>query len=141
MRYLLDTNVLSELVRPAPDANVVAWVRAQRPLDLMLSVLTIGELEQGIAALDDGHRRRTLLHWIRTELPRQLAGRILDIDTETAAAWGSLSGKATRKGRTIPVIDGLLLATALRHGLVMATHNSADFTGWGVSVVDPWNSV
>jgi len=138
VRYLLDTNVLSELVRPAPDAAVVAWMRAQPPLDLLVSVLTLGELEQRIALLDHGQRRRTLLHWIRTDLPRQFTGRVLDVDAETAAAWGALSGRGQRTGRPLPVIDGLLLATAQRHELVVATRNTADFTGWGVPVLNPW---
>ena len=139
MRYLLDTNVLSELVRPTPDTRVVEWISGQRPLDLTLSVLTIGELERGVSMLDDGRRRRALTTWVREELPRQFLGRVLDVDTTTAAAWGALSARASKSGRTLPVVDGLLLATALRHELTVVTRNVCDFESWGVPVLNPWN--
>ncbi len=139
MRYLLDTNVLSELVRPTPNATVVVWINRQRALDLALSVLTIGELERGIALLEDGRRRRTLIEWVREALPRQFLGRVLDIDATTAATWGALSARASKSGRTLPVVDGLLLSTALRHELSVVTRNVSDFEAWGVPVLNPWN--
>lgn len=140
MRYLLDTNVLSELVRPTPNAAVVRWIDQQGALDLALSVLTLGELERGIALLADGRRRRTLTEWVRKDLPKQFLGRVLDIDATTAATWGALSARASKLGRTLPVVDGLLLSTALRHELSVVTRNVSDFEAWGVAVLNPWNS-
>ncbi len=140
MRYLLDTNVVSELMKPTPSATVVGWLRRQRPLDLTLSVLTIGELERGIALLEDGWRRRILTEWAREDLPRQFSGRVLDVDTAVAAKWGSLAARASRTGRTLPVVDGLLLSTALCHELSVVTRNVSDFEEWGVPVLNPWHA-
>ena len=138
MRYLLDTNVISELVRPSPATGVVEWVRAQSALDLMLSVLTLGELEKGIRALAVGARRDRLTRWARIELPAQFVGRVLSVDQEVAVAWGTLTAAAQAVGRPLPVIDGLLLATAGAHGLTLVTRNVSDCAGRGVAVLDPW---
>ena len=138
MRYLLDTNVISELVRPSPSANVVEWVRARSALDLVLSVLTLGELEKGIRALAVGARRDRLTRWARTELPAQFLGRVLSVDHDVAVAWGVLAAAAQAAGRPLPVIDGLLLATAEAHGLTLVTRHVSDCAGRGVAVLDPW---
>ena len=138
MRYLLDTNVISELVRPSPAASVVEWVRAQSALDLMLSVLTLGELEKGIGTLAVGARRDQLTRWARTELPTQFLGRVLSVDQEVAVAWGTLAAVAQAGGRPLPVVDGLLLATAGAHGVTLVTRNVSDCAGRGVPVLDPW---
>jgi predicted nucleic acid-binding protein len=138
-RYLLDTNVLSELVKPHPDQAVVAWVDARPPLDLAISVLTLGEVHKGIGRIADGHRRAALSRWARTELPTQFVGRLLVVDEKVAVAWGLLSGSATREGRPLPVVDGLLLATAQVHELTLVTRNVADCAARGVPVFDPWH--
>ncbi len=138
MRYLLDTNVISELVRPSPTASVVEWVRVQSALDLTLSVLTLGEVETGIRNLADGARRDRLTRWARTELPAQFLGRLLPVDQEIAVAWGELTAAAQAAGRPLPAIDGLLLATAGAHGLTLVTRNVSDCGGRGIPVFDPW---
>lgn len=139
MRYLLDTNVISELVRPAPHAGVVAWVQAQSPLDISLSVLTLGELEKGIRTLADGARRERLTRWARSEVPRQFLGRLLAVDESVAVEWGRLSADGQATGRPLPAIDGLLLATAAAHGVTLVTRNVSDCAGRGVPVLDPWS--
>lgn len=138
MAYLVDANVLSELVRPQPDAAVLAWARAQPPLALYVSVLTIGEFEKGIARLPAGARRAQLARWARVDVPRQFLGRVLAIDADVAAAWGGLSAAGQAAGRVLPVVDGLLVATAQVHGLTLATRNVSDCAGRGVPVLDPW---
>ena len=138
MRYLLDTNVLSELVKRRPDARVRRWIDAQSPLDLALSVLSLGEIERGIARLAAGRRRTTLSRWARVELPSQFTGRLLGIDAAVAVAWGALSARAAQDGRSLPVIDGLLLATAQARDLTLVTRNASDCAGHGVPVYDPW---
>jgi len=138
MRYLLDTNVLSELVRPAPDVRVVAWVDAQSPLDLAISVLTLGKLTKGVGEMAAGRRRDTLERWVAVELAGQFRGRVLPISDAVAAAWGRLAAEARRTGRVLPVIDGLLLATAHVHQLTLVTRNTEDCAGRGISVLDPW---
>lgn len=138
MRYLLDTNILSELVRPRPDARVTAWIEAQSPLDLAISVLSLGEVEKGIARLTAGTHRTELSRWTRVELPAQFVGRLLGVDAAVAVAWGTLSARAAEDGRPLPVVDGLLLATALSHELTLVTRDVADCAGRGVRVFDPW---
>ena len=138
MTWLLDTNVLSEMVKPRPDANVEAWMRAQSPLDLSLSVLTLGEIERGIATLPAGTRRTQLGQWAHFELPRQFFARLLPVDAAVAVAWGRLAGIAHATGRPLPAIDGLLLATAEVCGLTFVTRNAADCAERGVPVYDPW---
>ncbi len=139
MRYLLDTNVLSELVKPRPDARVTAWIEARSPLDLLISVLTLGDVEQGIARLTEGPRRTALSQWARVELPTQFVGRLLGVDAAVAVAWGTLSAGGATTGRPLPVMDGLLLATAQVSGLTLATRHVADCAHRGVPVVDPWS--
>jgi len=133
--YLIDTNVLSELRRKAPDPAVVHWF-AQRPAGtLYLSVLTLGEIRKGIDALADAQRRLVLLDWLETELPAFFSGRILGIDAAVADRWGRMVAVA---GRPLPAIDSLLAATAAHHGFILVTRNLRDVQGLGVQVVDPW---
>ncbi len=127
-------------MRPRPDVNVREWVRVQSPLDLWLSVMTLGELEKGLAALAWGQRHEVLSQWMRDELPRQFVGRLLPVDAAVALAWGQLAGRESTKGRPLPVIDGLLLATASVAGLTLVTRNVRDCMGRGVAVYDPWTA-
>lgn len=141
MRYLLDTNVLSEPARPDPDARVVAWLDGRDPLECALSVLTLGAIQKGVSLMPEGRRRDQLGEWLLTELPRQFAGRILTIDERVTIAWGQLTAEGRRQGRESPVIDGLLLATAAVHGLTFVTRNERDCTGRGVPILNPWSVV
>ena len=135
MSYLIDTNVLSELRRKAPDENVVRWF-SQRPVStLHLSVLTLGEIRKGIEALAESNRRLLLLDWLETELPAFFEGRILPVDLSVADLWGRILAQA---GRPLPAIDSLLVATAARHGMALISRNLRDVTGHGVQVIDPW---
>ncbi|MEY2894115.1 MAG: hypothetical protein RJA98_4023 [Pseudomonadota bacterium] len=135
MSYLIDTNVLSELRRKAPDTQVVQWF-ARRPVaTLYLSVLTLGELRKGIDAMADAARRLSLLDWLETELPAFFAGRILPIDAAVADRWGRIVAQA---GRPVPAVDSLLAATAAQHGLVLVTRNLRDVQDLGVPVLNPW---
>ena len=138
MRYLVDTCVISELIKKKPAKGVVAWVREQDELSLFVSVLTFGEIEKGIAKLDDERRRHTLRTWVDHDLKRRFAGRILTFDYETACRWGEISGKAERDGTPIPVLDGQLAATALIHGMTLVTRNTSDVAPSSVPVLNPW---
>jgi len=137
LRLLVDTCVLSELNRPKPDPRVRARLSALDDQDIYLSVVTIGELVHGIARLVKSKRKAALAAWL-TQLESLYGDRILPIDSDTARIWGQLTGIAGLKGRTIPVTDGLIAATALRHGLHVMTRNSADFDATGVMLIDPW---
>lgn len=136
--WLVDTNVISELRRRDPDANVRAWF-AQRPAtELYLSVLTLGEIRKGVEALTDSGRRTVLREWLERELPVFFADRLLPIDAAVAHQWGQLLAKA---GRSLPAIDSLLAATALHHNLVLVTRNLKDVAGLPVKVLNPWDAI
>lgn len=135
--WLVDTNVISELRRRDPDANVRAWF-AQRPAtELYLSVLTLGEIRKGVEALTDSGRRTVLNQWLERELPVFFADRLLPIDAGVAHQWGQLLAKA---GRSLSAIDSLLAATALHHNLVLVTRNLKDVAGLPVKVLNPWDA-
>lgn len=134
MSWLVDTNVLSELSRRTPDPRVAAWL-ARHEDTLWISVLTLGELEKGLARVEEPSRRNRLQRWIRREVPDWFAGRILPVDREISVHWGRMLG---RLRDPMPAIDSLLAATALVHGLEIATRNVDDFKASGVSVFNPW---
>ena len=136
MSYLVDTNVLSELRNRNADPNVVAWMQARLRQSLYLSVLSLGEIRKGIEGVADPAFRQTLTDWLEVDLPNYFVGRLLDIDAQVADRWGRVQASA---GRTLPVIDGLLAATALQHDLTLVTRNVKDFAGLGVQVVNPWD--
>ena len=138
MNYLLDTCVISEAVRKKPEPGVMAWLAAQDEDHLFMSVLTLGELHKGIARLDDPARRSTLEAWVAADLLRRFTGRIIPVDPEIAARWGRISGAAERSGRVIPVIDGLLAATALENGLTLVTRDVSHMEPAGVDLLNPW---
>jgi toxin FitB len=136
--FLLDTNCISELVRPKPDARVVEWMEAANENLLFLSVLTLGEIRRGVAGLAQGKRRSRLESWLDVELQSRFSGRIVAIDSAIADRWGVLSWEARQKGRALAVIDGLLAATALHHDLTVVSRNSRDFAITQARVVNPW---
>jgi predicted nucleic acid-binding protein len=138
VRFLIDTNVVSELLKPTPSQRVLDWLSAQPPLDVAISVLTVGEIELGVTLLPAGKRRTQLERWVASDLPHQFQGRLLAIDEATSREWGRLSARASTSGRALPVIDGLLLATAAVHGLTLATRNESDCAARGVPVFNPW---
>ena len=138
MNYLLDTCVISEVVRKTPSADVVAWLAAQDEDHLFMSVLSLVEAHKGIARLDDARRRSTLEAWVEGDLRRRFSGRIIPVDAGIAARWGRISGAAERSGRVIPVIDGLLAATALENGLTLVTRDISHMEPAGVDLFNPW---
>lgn len=140
MSYLLDTNVISEPFKRSPERRVVDWLDGQSPLDLHISVLTLGELTMGFELASAGKRRGELQSWVTQELPRHFVGRLFSVDEQIARAWGRISADGRSSGRELPAIDGLLLATALIHGLTFVTRNTRDCAGRGVSVLNPWIS-
>ena len=136
--FLLDTNVISELVKPRPEANVTAWIEGTDESLLYLSVLTLGEIRRGIAVLPQSRRRATLETWLNKDLRARFENRILDIDQEVADRWGLLTAAARNSGIVLPVIDGLLAATALEHNLTLVTRDTGQIPSMGVAVFNPW---
>lgn len=138
MKLLLDTNVLSEVRRPAPDPKVLAWLDGIDEDRAFISVASIAELRRGIALMDAGRRRDALAAWIAGDLPARFAGRIVPIDLAIAEHWGDLMAQARRSGFALSVMDGFFAATALAKELVLATRNTKDFAPLGVPLFNPW---
>ena len=137
MKALLDTCVLTELRKHDGHGGVKSAVAELADGDLFLSVLTLGEIAKGIALLAAGRKKKALGTWL-TGLESNFGDRILGIDTETARLWGELTARAQKAGEIIPTVDGLLAATALRHGLHVMTRNTRHFQASGALVLDPW---
>ena len=137
MSYLLDTCVLSEIVKPRPNAAVVHWVGSVDEERLYLSVITLGEIQKGITQLRDQDRRQGLAAWL-SELADRFRPRLLPLDAEVLLTWGRITGAASTKGITLPTIDSLIAATAQVHQLTVVTRNATDLERSGASVLNPW---
>jgi predicted nucleic acid-binding protein len=136
--FLLDTNIVSELVRPRPDPRVAQWLDSTDEELLFLSVLTLGEIRKGITTLTDPARKTRLEAWLSGNLLSRFEGRILPIDHAIADRWGQITGSLAAQGSPLAVIDGLLAATALHHNLTLVTRNTRDVARTRVGVFDPW---
>jgi predicted nucleic acid-binding protein len=136
--YLLDTTVVSEVVRRKPDARLIRWLGQTPDAALHLSVLSVGEIRSGVEALGDGSRKERLRVWLEQELPGWFEERLLPVDAAVADRWGRLVAAASRP---LPAIDSLLAATAQTHGLRLVTRNTRDFAGIeGLELVNPWKA-
>jgi len=137
--FLLDTNVISEWVKPRPEPRVVAWLADVDEDRVFISVVTVAELRHGIERLPAGRRRERLDEWLRDALSERFEGRVLPIDAAVANAWGILVAQRARGGRPIGTMDAFVAATADVHGLTLVTRNAADFRSSVKSVFDPWS--
>ncbi len=138
MSWLLDTCTLSEYVRKAPAPQVIAWLDQQDEASLHLSVITLGEIEKGILKLraTDPARSQKLTAWLGL-VEQRFAGRILPLDAAALHAWAKLAAEAELAGRPLPVMDGLIMASARCHGLTVVTRNVQDFEPY-IPVLNPW---
>jgi predicted nucleic acid-binding protein len=138
MSFLLDTNVVSEMVKPKPEARVVAWMEAQVPATLFLPAQTIGELVRGARKIKENDRRARLERWIENDLADQFDGRILPFDDAAAVLWGRLMGDGDRKGQTPAAADAQIAAVALQNELTLVTRNIKDFRRFDLALINPW---
>ncbi len=138
MNYILDTNVVSELVTHEPDHNVVDWIDSIDSESVFLSVITIGEIKKGIEKIPDSKRKKTLASWIEEGLLVRFRGRILPLDIPVLLTWGRLVASLEKEGKPLPAIDSLLAATAAQTGFTLVTRNTGDFESAGISILDPW---
>jgi len=136
---LLDTNLISEPLRAAPEPRVVAWLDAQPLETLFLSVVSVAELRYGVARLPNGRRRKALAERLETQVLPAFAGRILAFDLPATQAYADLMAKAQAAGKPIGMADGLIAAIARTHGMTVATRDTAPFAAAGVPVIDPWS--
>jgi predicted nucleic acid-binding protein len=138
MNYVLDTNVISELVASQPDPNVTRWIDSVDPQTIYLSVITIGELKKGIEKMPDSQRKVVLEEWLMGDLLVRFQDHLLPLDTAVLLAWGSLIARLEKIGKPLPASDSLLAATALQSRYTLVTRNTGAFEPAGVSLLNPW---
>ncbi len=138
MNYLLDANVISELISKQPNKRVVEWLDRLDPNTIYLSVITIGEIRKGTEKLPPSKRRDKVKEWLEEDLLLRFQGRILNITTEVMLIWGELTGRLENEGRRITALDSLITAIALHGSYHLVTRNERDFQHTGVKIVNPW---
>jgi len=135
LKYLLDTNVLSELFKKHPEPKVSSWLKDADQDSLYLSVLTVGEIRKGIEKMEHGSRKTKLVQFLEKDIPIQFEERILPVDLKVAEAWGLLEAQANRP---LPAVDAFLAATAITHNLTLVTRNTQDFSFSRLKILNPW---
>lgn len=138
MSFLLDTNVVSEPLKPQPDVNVLRWLDNTDEDRLFISVITLAELRSGVNRLAPGARKRRYEEWLQVEVPLRFESRILDIDPRVADACGRIVAHREEIGRRIEVMDAFIAATAEVHGLTLVTRDVTHFQPTTKSLLNPW---
>ena len=139
MSFLLDTNVVSEMVKPRPDPGVAEWLAGIDEDRVFLSVVTLAEIRFGVARLPAGRRRQSLQDWLHGELLPRFDRRIMPVDNDIALTWGDVTAECAAAGHAIEAMDGLIAATARVHSLELVTRNSRDFEAAMITVHNPWS--
>jgi predicted nucleic acid-binding protein len=137
MKYLLDSCVISELIKPTPNRKVVNWLSELPSEALFLCAITIGELRKGLTKLPESNKKERLTLWLNTLL-EEYKERILPIDLMVCENWGVLQGNAEKAGTPMSSIDGLLAATTYTNNLTLATRNEGDFAPGNIPIINPW---
>jgi len=137
---LLDTNILSELMRAAPEAAVEQWLADQPAASVFISAITEAELRYGLALMPPGKRRSALAVEIENMLREDFSGRILPFDSPAAVAFAEIAAERRHEGRPISQADAQIAAIARSRGAALATRNVPDFEGCGVEIINPWSS-
>jgi len=138
MNFLLDTNAVSEWVKPRPNAGLIRWIESADEDRVFLSVISLAELRYGVERMPVGARRSRLEEWLRDELPLRFEGRILAVDNQVAEAWGRTVSRCEALGRPMGIMDAFLSASAEVHRLTLITRNVSDFPILK-TVVNPWS--
>lgn len=139
MKYLFDTNIISELIIKRPNQKVIQWIDNLDPDTIYLSVLTIGEIRKGIEKLPSSRRKDLLKEWLHDELLTRFSGKIVELSLDVLLTWGELTGRLESEGKKMSAIDSLIAATVLHGGYILVTRNEDDFQHAGIGVVNPWN--
>ena len=140
MNFLLDTNVVSEWVKPLPNQTVVKWLAEVNEDRVFISVITLVELRYGIERMTHSARRQRLDSWVTDELMPRFADRLLAVDINIADIWGRTMAQIESKGHSVKVMDACIAAIAKHHGLTLITRNVTDFESLGIKLINPWNS-
>jgi len=137
MKYLLDTCVLSELVKAAPEPAVLDWVAVCEEPNLFVAALSLAELHRGVARLPRSKRRTALTDWLM-RVETGFEGRVLSFSQTTAHAWAEITARAEARGKPMAAFDSLIAAVALEHSLALVTRNVRDFAATDLKLVNPW---
>lgn len=138
MKYLLDTCVISEIIKRQPDEHVVSWIQCQNEDSFYLSVLTFAEIEKGIEKASDATRKKNLQLWVDDDLKQRFESRIIPIDLRVAVKWGAIQGAAELLGKPMPTVDGLIAVSGLVHNCIVVTRNTSDMAQSSVELFNPW---
>jgi toxin FitB len=141
MNYVLDTNVISELIAKQPNPRVIEWLDSLDPTTLYLTVITLGEIRKGIEKLPPSKRKDSVKEWLETDLLLRFQGKILEITTEVMLLWGELTGRLENEGRPLAAIDSLIAAIVLEGNYSLITRNDSDFQHTGITIINPWKQV
>jgi predicted nucleic acid-binding protein len=140
LNFLLDTNLISEWIKPEPNTRVAAWTAEADEDRLFISVVTLAELRHGIDRLASGRRRKRLDSWLQHDLPARFGERVLPVTTDVADAWGRIVANREAVGRPISIMDAFIAATAHVHELAVVTRNESDFESAVATVINPWSN-
>ncbi|KND60592.1 VapC toxin protein [Candidatus Burkholderia verschuerenii] len=137
---VLDTNVISELWKAEPNPGVRRWIDAQAIETLYLSAITVAELRYGLVTMPDGKRRAIYVQRLEQEVLSTFANRVLPFDLEASKTYAELMARAKSEGKAIAKADGYIAATAVAHGLMVATRDTGPFQASGLEVINPWEA-
>ncbi|MDD2781504.1 type II toxin-antitoxin system VapC family toxin [Sulfuricurvum sp.] len=138
MNYLLDTNVISELISKIPNAGVIEFLNVAEEKSLFLSVITLGEIKAGIEKLSDGSKKEKLSNWLEIDLLNRFNDRIIDVDLGVMMRWGEIVSRSQALGRVLPIMDSLIAAQCAIHDLVLITRNQKDFENLSLTIINPF---
>jgi tRNA(fMet)-specific endonuclease VapC len=139
LKYLLDTNVISEFISKKPNQKVLDFVTSLDESDVYLSVITIGEIKFGIQKVQNQTKKEQLLLWLEDDLLQRFKGKIVDIDTDTMLTWGELNQYLQSLGRVIPIVDSLIASSCVAKDFTLITRNVKDFYNFDLKIINPFN--
>ncbi|MFP4549132.1 MAG: type II toxin-antitoxin system VapC family toxin [Fidelibacterota bacterium] len=138
MNYLLDTCIISELIKNEPNKKVVSWIDSIDEMKLFLSVITIGEIEKGLSKLPKSKQKSLISEWLHEDLLTRFNNRIINLDIDTLFQWGKMYAALELKGLKMPSIDSLIAATAKQNNFCLVTRNIRDFENCSIVLFNPW---
>ena len=138
MNYLLDTNIISELISKSPNEKVTKFILSLNEENLYLSVLTIGEIKAGIEKLNDGQKKEKLLQWLENDLLVRFHNRIIAVDIEVMLQWGETNTHLKKLGKPLPIMDSIIGSVAQAKNLILLTRNEKDFENLDIKIINPF---
>lgn len=138
MKYLLDTNVISEFISKNPNQKVVKYILTLDETDLYLSAITIGEIKAGIEKLDNSRKKETLLRWLEKDLLNRFKNKIIPVDTDVMLKWGEINNRLKKLGTPLPIMDSLIGTSCEVYNMTLLTRNEKDFKNINIQIINPF---